>query len=79
MCIRNGKKETTCDCDFDWDKVTIIPDSITAPLGWQCPVCKRVWAPFIQACEWCTQIAAYGVPGSTYFTIWFPKSELYGL
>jgi hypothetical protein len=79
MCIRNGKKETTCDCDFDWDKVTFVSDAITAPLGWQCPVCKRVWAPFIQACEWCAQIAAYSVPGNTYFTIWYPKSELYGL
>lgn len=22
-----------------------------APQGWQCPLCKRVWAPHIQFCQ----------------------------
>lgn len=31
----------------DWDRIGF------APQGWQCPICKRVYAPFVSECINC--------------------------
>ena len=25
----------------------------TGRYGWQCPICKRIYAPFMNECRWC--------------------------
>ena len=32
---------------MNWDEISF------APQGWQCPVCKRVYAPFTPMCWYC--------------------------
>ena len=39
----------------------------TAQVGWQCPVCKTVWAPSVQKCGTCSPVA---VPDWTWRPPW---------
>lgn len=32
-----------------------------APQGWQCPVCKRVYSPWVSKCEFCGEGGGNGV------------------
>lgn len=52
--------------------------------GWQCPVCKTVWAPTVQKCAECSPVAVptwIGVPWPTWpgpHYPWYVASPTYG-
>ena len=33
------------------DLTHVSKEQTNVPCGWQCPVCKRVYAPWVEACE----------------------------
>lgn len=44
-CALCGYPRRVCQC---------VPSPPVKPVsGWQCPVCKRVHAPFVQGCKFC--------------------------
>jgi hypothetical protein len=57
MCIKHGCKQGgTCACDKVVDSNA---SGDPAPSqGWQCPACRRVWAPWVRECEACNQQVA---------------------
>jgi hypothetical protein len=36
--------------------------SAVATQGWQCPLCRKVWAPHVRCCEACMQQAISAAP-----------------
>ena len=58
MCIINGRKDSTYACD--------VVSGTSTPVGWQCPVCGSIWAPFVEKCSNCNTIKGiYGNSGTT--------------
>lgn len=39
----------------DWHSCLRNPVQAVVMQGWQCPACKRVWAPTVKACEMCNK------------------------
>ena len=61
MCIVNGRRYSTCACDMATSYA-----SQPTPVGWQCPVCGSIWAPFVEECSNCNTIKGiYGNSGTT--------------
>lgn len=44
-CSLCGYPRRVCQC--------VPPPPVRPIAGWQCPVCKRVWAPFMERCTAC--------------------------
>ena len=60
--------------------ITVTYSSINcAAQGWQCPICRNVWAPTVAGCQRCNVVAIPFVPTSPYFPMPYypPANPLY--